>query len=143
MAGGAPIRRAEAGDAGRLSLLAGQLGYSVAEKAARERLAALERDPGQAVLVAGRPAVAFLHLKVIDSFLGPRETEIEALVVDEAARSRGVGRALVEEAIRYARERGCARVRVRSRVERDRAHAFYEREGFSRVKTQLVFLRDL
>jgi GNAT superfamily N-acetyltransferase len=137
------IRPAEEGDAERVALLSFELGYPAPPNVMRDRLAAARRDPAQAVLVAGRPAMAFLHLRVVESLTSPRETEIEALVVDESARGRGLGRALVAAAIAVARERGCARVRVRSQLFRERAHAFYARLGFFQLKTQHVFIRAL
>lgn len=137
------IRPAEEGDAERIALLSFELGYPAPADVMRDRLAAARRDPAQAVLVVGRPAMAFLHLRVVESLTSPRETEIEALVVDESARGQGLGRALVAAAIAFARERGCARVRVRSQVFRERAHAFYARTGFSPLKTQHVFIRAL
>jgi len=137
------IRPAEPEDAERVAELSRQLGYPATAAVMRARLASVAADPAQSILVAGRPAAAFIHLRVVESLTSPRETEIEALVVDEAARSRGLGKRLIAATIEFARQRGCAAVRVRSQVKRERAHAFYEREGFARVKTQHVFTRSL
>lgn len=143
MPGAPTIRPAAPADAARLALLSAELGYPVAEETMLRRLEAALRAPDEAVLVAGNPATAFIHLRLVSSLTFPLETEIEALVVAEAERGRGIGSALLAAAVSFARERGCARVRVRSQVFRDRAHAFYEREGFSRVKTQHVFVLAL
>ena len=143
MSGDEAIRPAEPDDAERVAELSRQLGYPAPPTVMRTRLTSVARDPAQAILVAGRPAVAFIHLRVVESLTSPRETEIEAFVVDEAARSRGLGRAMLRATMDFARQRGCAAVRVRSQVKRERAHAFYEREGFARVKTQHVFLREI
>jgi len=43
----------------------------------------------------------------------------------------------------WARVHGFALMRVRSNVVRERAHRFYEREGYARVKTQAVFRKAL
>jgi GNAT superfamily N-acetyltransferase len=67
---------------------------------------------------------------------------ITGLVVDETKRSRGIGAALVEAAVEWAAGHGYRTIRVRSNVIRERAHAFYERLGFSRVKNQVVFVRS-
>ena len=40
-------------------------------------------------------------------------------------------------------ERGLARLRVRSNVIRERAHRFYERVGFEKIKAQAVFEKSL
>lgn len=62
--------------------------------------------------------------------------EIQSLVVGAEARRLGVGRALVEQVVEWARGQGFARVRVRSNVSRVEAHSFYPALGFTRVKTQ-------
>jgi ribosomal protein S18 acetylase RimI-like enzyme len=69
--------------------------------------------------------------------------EILGLVVAEGRRSAGVGRELVDAAERWAVAAGCRAMRVRSRVTRERAHAFYERHGFRRIKTQHAFEKAL
>jgi GNAT superfamily N-acetyltransferase len=56
---------------------------------------------------------------------------IPDLVVTERRRSAGVGRALLSEAERIARERGCWGMSLESATWRERAHAFYIREGWS------------
>jgi GNAT superfamily N-acetyltransferase len=53
--------------------------------------------------------------------------QLTMLVVDEKNRAHGVGRALVETAEQWARERGCKRFVVTTALRRADAHAFYER----------------
>jgi GNAT superfamily N-acetyltransferase len=55
---------------------------------------------------------------------------IPDLVVAEAERSRGAGRALLARAEELARERGCWGISLESATWRTRAHAFYLREGW-------------
>ena len=43
----------------------------------------------------------------------------------------------------WARAQGFASMRVRSNVIRERAHRFYEREGYARIKAQAVFRKPL
>ena len=54
---------------------------------------------------------------------------VENVVVGHAFRRLGVGRALMEEAARRAREAGCHRLQLLSRVQRTEAHAFYRAIG--------------
>jgi GNAT superfamily N-acetyltransferase len=56
--------------------------------------------------------------------------QITLLVVDEANRSRGAGRALVEAAEAWARSRGTKRITVTTALDRGVAHAFYEKVGY-------------
>ena len=51
------------------------------------------------------------------------------LVVAEASRSRGAGKALLAEAVERSRKRGCWSLTLESASWRARAHAFYLREG--------------
>jgi GNAT superfamily N-acetyltransferase len=55
---------------------------------------------------------------------------IEGVRVDGAARSAGVGRAMVEHAIGRARERGCRLVQLTTDKARPDALRFYEALGF-------------
>ena len=56
---------------------------------------------------------------------------LTALVVDERARGRGVGRALIDAAEGILIERGCVLIEVTSNKRRTDAHAFYERLGYT------------
>ena len=58
------------------------------------------------------------------------EAVVQALVVDDAIRSRGVGEMLMREAEAWAAGRGLAATSLYTRTDRDRAHAFYERIGY-------------
>jgi ribosomal protein S18 acetylase RimI-like enzyme len=57
---------------------------------------------------------------------------IEDVVVDTAARGKGVGAALTQEAVGLARELGARTVDLTSRPAREAANRLYERMGFSR-----------
>ena len=55
---------------------------------------------------------------------------IEDVVVEAAARGRGVGEALSREALRLALERGVRTVELTSRPSREAANRLYQRLGF-------------
>jgi GNAT superfamily N-acetyltransferase len=57
-------------------------------------------------------------------------TRITALVVDQRARRRGIGRLLVDHALRWAEQSGCELVELTSALNRAEAHAFYRDLGF-------------
>jgi GNAT superfamily N-acetyltransferase len=137
-----PARDADRTDLARLST---QLGYPMTAQEARERLAGIADHADHALLVAeqaGRLA-GWLQVSRVRVFESEDGVEIGGLVVDEALRGRGIGARLIVEAERWARERGCSRIRVRSNVVRERAHAFYRSAGFSEIKTQRVFEKPL
>ncbi len=64
-----------------------------------------------------------------------RKAWIEDVVVDAAWRGRGVGEALVREALALARREGVAQVMLTSNAAREAAHRLYERIGFVRYET--------
>ena len=65
------------------------------------------------------------------------------LVVAESARGTGAGRALLEEAERRARERGCWGMTLESANWRDSSHAFYEHVGWSDWQSVLATFGDI
>jgi GNAT superfamily N-acetyltransferase len=69
--------------------------------------------------------------------------EISGLVVDERFRSQAVGRFLLDRAEAWACEKGFSATSLRSNVIRERAHAFYERQGYAHTKTQKSFRKKL
>jgi GNAT superfamily N-acetyltransferase len=58
-----------------------------------------------------------------------RHLYVDDLVTDEACRSQGVGKAMLDECARLAHELECAALTLDSGTQRQRAHAFYFREG--------------
>jgi [ribosomal protein S18]-alanine N-acetyltransferase len=73
----------------------------------------------------------------ITGFLAARslgqETEILNLAVQANARRRGVGKALLEEAVNWSRSLGAKRVMLEVRASNAFALRFYERHGFRMV----------
>jgi len=139
------IRCARTYDATAIAALCGELGYPSTRQQVVARLAAIENVAAK-VFVAENgngDVVAWLYVGVCAQLTGDDEAEILGLVAAADTRGNGIGGMLVERAVAWARERGCTRLRVRSRAERERAHRFYEREGFERVKTQRVFARRI
>jgi len=137
----AHIRPALATDAEAIAHLCGELGYPATAVDIEVRRAAIGDSADHVLLVAevDGAVLGWLHACVVHSIEYERLVEIRGLVVDARARSRALGRALLDEAERWARTRGVARMRVRSRVARERAHRFYERAGYVAVKQQKVF----
>ena len=145
-AGGMRVRRAISSDIPQLAQLAGQLGYPSSEDEIRARLAGIEAAPEHALFIAesadGKIA-GFLNVFVMRTIDSDARTEIAALVVDDAHRSLGVGKVLIEQAEAWARKNGCRAIGLRSNVIRERAHRFYERLGYEHYKTQKTFRKNL
>ena len=93
------------------------------------------RDGSAAHLVAEDEAglvVGFcsLHFRDRLNYSTP-EAWVPDLIVTESARRRGAGRALLAEAERQARERGCWLLSLESAHHRTEAHAFYRAFGMT------------
>lgn len=63
---------------------------------------------------------------------------IDDLVTSEQHRSRGYGGTLLQHIVKLAEAFGCAVVALDSATHRDRAHAFYLREGFDKFAYHFV-----
>jgi GNAT superfamily N-acetyltransferase len=140
------VRSMRRADASRVAALSGQLGYAASAAEIERRFDELagQSDHALIVLEDGSGAVAgFLHVAATPGLIHERMAEIHALVVDESARGAGAGARLVAAAEEWSRARGLPRLRVRTQIVRERAHAFYERLDFRRAKTQHVFDKDL
>ena len=98
-----------------------------------EHLAAVVADPAVALLIArdGTEIVATAMVIVYPTTIR-FEARIEDVVVDESARGRGVGEALVRECIEVARRRGASIVELQTARVRVAANRLYERMGFER-----------
>lgn len=81
--------------------------------------------------IEGGSLVGFASLSIKNSLWeeGPL-ANIDEFVVDEEARGQGVGTALLEHMIDFARKSGCTRIELDSAFHRTEAHAFYEHKGF-------------
>ena len=140
------IRRAGSSDADRLAVLSGELGYPTTAREMKLRLRRVKPAANNAIFVAESregEVIGWLHVSVSYLLEVPLRAEINGLVVSEEARSRGAGARLLEAAESWARKKKCAGMSVRSNVIRERAHAFYERNGYEHYKTQKAFRKTL
>jgi GNAT superfamily N-acetyltransferase len=139
------IRPARLSDAAIIAELATQLGYPTRPEEAEPRLRDVTSRPENAILVAESEGMVMGWIHVAASHHVETEcfAAILALVVDQEHRSGGIGALLVEAAEDWGAKNGFATLRVRSNVVRERTHAFYERLGFERVKSQVVFARPI
>ena len=140
------IRKAQVTDAARLAKLSEVLGYPVEPELMKRRLERLLSRPDHVVLVAESQTdgvVGWIHAVEQDILEIGRSCEILGLVVAADQRGHGVGRRLVEWVERWAFERGLKQLSVRSNVARAESHPFYERLGYTRVKTQHAYWKHM
>jgi GNAT superfamily N-acetyltransferase len=127
------IREARPTDADALAPLVAQLGYPIESAAMPARVSRVIADANTRALVAvnGDDVIGLATVQARPMLNHDHPiAQLTLLVVDEANRVHGVGRALVNAAEAWARERGCHRIVVTTALRRADAHAFYERLDF-------------
>ena len=132
------IRRAGPEDAGALTPLYAVLDPASPPEESRvaELLIRLARYPDYAVYLAeldGRlvGTYALLIMDTLGSRCAPAAI-VEDVVVEPAEQRKGVGRMMMQDAMRRAAATGCYKLVLSSNERRDAAHAFYESLGFRR-----------
>ena len=137
------IRRASEADLPRIVELLSQLSLDDNRDSPTEPLPEsyraafrqIEADPRQQLLVGeiqGR-VVATATLGIVPnlSYRGRPWAFVESIVVDDPARGKGYGEALMRYAIEEARRAGCYKVSLTSNKRRVEAHRFYQKMGFA------------
>jgi len=127
------IRKLQRSDIGVARELLKQLGYDIetAELTWRVERVLAAADHYAAVAEQAGRVVGLLHVFERPALEKPCEAVVQALVVDEIARGRGVGNALMRAAEEWAKARGLASVALTTR----NAQAFYARLGYAKVAT--------
>lgn len=120
-----------------------QLGYDVSAGEVAQRLS--RRHDQRDVILAcdDEKTVGWAAVCVEEGFVEGRVAWIEGFIVDRDARNAGVGAVLLDAAEAWARSRECSVMRVQSNVIRERAHGFYERHGYVKMKAQFAFRKIL
>jgi GNAT superfamily N-acetyltransferase len=138
-AGGPASRRAQMEDAPAIARLLGQLGYPTSADAMRRRLGPILARPDYRTHVAESDGsvVGFIGACLVPAYeLDDVYVRVLDLVVDETARGRGIGSALLGEAEAWAKEEGARVVVVNARDDDSPAAggaAFYEAHGYERT----------
>ncbi|MEJ1159091.1 GNAT family N-acetyltransferase [Prosthecomicrobium sp. N25] len=129
-----------------------QAGHPFAEGFARDRagaaspvlqvFAAARQHRGLVLVACAERPVGYLALSV-EAGLSPRGGTgpigyVAGLMVEPAYRGRGLGRRLLDEARRFARERGLAALVLSVSTDNPGARRFYEREGFLPFATAMM-----
>lgn len=118
----------------------------VAEPELAEQLERARRDASGEVLLAFSPdgslaGYAQLGLHVMVGM--GTAMEVVALLVRDDLRGKGIGAALLDRCEGWTRSRDCKLLMLSSQLFRERAHAFYRRQGFREAKRSAFFVKDL
>lgn len=143
------IRAMRESDAEAVHRLAVALGYPTepARTLARIR-AVLASDTADAFVAVdsegpeGR-VLGWAHVFTAPFLESGPNAELGGLVVEDSARGRGIGAALVARTEAWARERGLRKICLRSNVIRTEAHAFYQKLGYAIQKSQFKFQKEI
>lgn len=140
------IRRAERKDFDRVFALFGQLWpekklnwdrqmavYDAMLSSDEYDLLCAEQDG----IIAGFASLSIQH----NFWQGGPILYITTLIVDEKARSRGIGTALIRAIETIAADRKCGKIELDSAFHRVEAHAFYEKNGFT--KRAYLYSKDV
>jgi GNAT superfamily N-acetyltransferase len=104
-----------------------------------DAFAAIDRDPNIELVVAdsGGTAIGTVQITYVPglSRQGMWRATIEAVRIAATERGKGIGAAMIHEAIARAKARGCGLVQLTSDRSREDAKRFYERLGFTHSHT--------
>jgi GNAT superfamily N-acetyltransferase len=103
-----------------------------------ERLRAIVADPAVSLLVA-REGEQIIGTTTVIVYTTPFwiKARLDEVVVDEAARGKGVGEALVKASLDLARNKGVEVVELQSGLQREAAQRLYVRMGFKLRETNV------
>jgi len=122
-----------------------QLGYEMSASDASTRVARVLARPDHMVWIADADGVTvgWVHASVSLHLDTDTCVAIEGIVVNREHRRKGIGEMLLARAEAWGLDQGCSTVRLRSTSTRLKAHKFYEKLGYTTVKTQLSFAKGL
>jgi GNAT superfamily N-acetyltransferase len=125
------VREIGLADADAAARLSDELGYPASVETMERRIKDLQPLCDHAVFVAciADAVVGWIDVGITRHLQADAYGEIGGLVVSDTHQSRGIGRSLLLHAEQWLRDRGFARVVVRSQIAREAAHRFYLREG--------------
>lgn len=139
------LRRMEADDMPRTRELLSQLGYTLDSQELGRRFELVTRSAHHELIVAeeGGSIVAFCHIYARPALDKPPEVVVQALVVDQSRRGRGIGSRMMDAVEDWSVARKFTSVALASHVSRAAAHAFYEGLGYRCEATSHLFRKTL
>ncbi len=139
------IREIAVHDAADVARLTAELGYPVAVETMQQRIKTLINLKDHVLYAAcvGGRVLGWIDVRIVHHLQDEPCGEIGGLVVDSDSRSRGIGARLVAKCEEWVAARNIAKIRVRSRIEREDAHRFYLSLNYSLLKTSAVFAKAL
>ncbi len=137
------IREVRPNDVAAVKTLFVQLGYEVPESDLITRITRTSERRLVLVAAGNDRVVGLISVALDEPFVEGWGGHIEGLIVEEATRCQGIGELLIDAAEAWVLRHGCNTICVHSNVLRNRAHTFYERHGYAKVKAQYLLRKPL
>lgn len=114
------------------------LGYDYDLEKQKAKIQAVLNDSTQVIFVAetNNKVVGYIHLVNYDVIYADNFKNCLGLAVDNDYKRNGIGSALLKQAEIWAKENGAAGIRLCSGIEREKAHQFYQSQGYEVTKLQ-------
>ena len=114
------------------------LGYDYDLEKQKAKIQAVLNDSTQVIFVAetNNKVVGYIHLVNYDVIYADNFKNCMGLAVDNDYKRNGIGSALLKQAEIWAKENGAVGIRLCSGVEREKAHQFYQSQGYEVTKLQ-------
>lgn len=87
---------------------------------------------GQVAIFDGAKCIGISGYWINTKLYSGKYLEMDNVVVDENYRSKGIRKLLCDWCINKAKETNCKKVMLDAYIENEKAHHFYEREGFTK-----------
>ena len=132
-------------DAKAIVHLSHQLGHRFTVPETTERLKAIIGNKTNCAFVAveAGEVTGWIHGFCAIRITSEPFIEIGSLVVDEKARSTGVGSRLIQKVMEWGVQHSILHIRVRTNTARTETHRFYQKLGFTETKEQKIFVLKL
>jgi aminoglycoside 6'-N-acetyltransferase I len=91
--------------------------------------------------------IGFVFLTIrndhVEGNKGPQVAYLVGIFVDPGFRRLGIGRILVETALRWSKEKGCHQLASDTELENEPSQAFHKRCGFREVSRIVCYIREV
>lgn len=118
-----------------------EMGYSYPLDATKENLSKLINSNNDKIFVAvaDNLVVGYIHANDYDLIYTPHMKNIMGFAVKSEYKRNGIGKALISEVEKWAKNTNACGIRLVSGSERTGAHQFYEYCGYCKGKQQINF----
>ena len=115
------------------NLINSELGYDVSYEDLKNRILQMQENESYVIFTAvdDEKISGFIGLQIGLAFeISGKVMRIIALAVAKDSQGQGIGRALIHQAEKYAKENNISTISVNSGLQRAGAHQFYEKQSF-------------